>query len=72
MSAGVQFSTQNQVKSRKKKVITSADVQSSTIQSVGYGEHFFKVCFTPLYAAACRDLLNKCMKELENSMRSDI
>ena len=39
---------------------------------VAYGEHFFKVCFTPLYAAACWGVLNKYVKDLDSSMRSDI
>ena len=41
-SADVQSSTQNQVKSKKKKIITSADVQSSTqnqVKSKKKGHH---------------------------------
>ena len=34
---------------------------------VVHGEHFLKVSSTPFYAAACRDLLNKYVKELESS-----
>ena len=37
---------------------------------MAYGEHCLQLCSTPspIYAAARRHLLNKCVKELENSI----
>ena len=46
-------------------VLYSGGMASPLNSSIAYGEHFLKACSTLIYAAAFRDLLNKCVKVLE-------